>query len=164
MPEQNTAGYELVLGSGGSPQGPAEVLPRKIRSDQGQPPAFGPKLVEVLTAQYREHPHWNDQLHADHLVVLLENQPELGSIPAYVSVRRVSGLYSIQSELGIALMMTHKHHSYYVGKDFVQDMVRKAFKIGAPKAPFRLRKPKRIVRGLGDGGAQLVLELVGQAR
>jgi len=72
MPEQNTAGYELVLGSGRSPQGPVEVLQRKIRSDQGQPPAFGPKLVEVFTAQYREHPHWNDQLHADHLVVLLK--------------------------------------------------------------------------------------------
>ena len=60
-------------------------------------------------------------------------------------------------------MMTHKHHSYNVGMDFVQDMVRKAFKIGTPKAPFSRRKPERVARRLGDGVAQLVLELVGQA-
>lgn len=35
---------------------PMQVLRRKIRSDQGQHPAVGPKLAEVLAVQYRQHP------------------------------------------------------------------------------------------------------------
>ena len=43
---------------------PVRVLQRKVRSDQGQHPAFCPKLQEVLAAQYRQHPSWSYQLHA----------------------------------------------------------------------------------------------------
>ncbi len=68
--------------------GPVEVLKRKIRSDQGTHPALGPKLTEVLVAQYRQHPSWSYQLHLDNLAVLVEQQPELGPRPAYISVLR----------------------------------------------------------------------------
>jgi putative transposase len=68
--------------------GPVEVLKRKIRSDQGTHPAVGPKLAERLATQYRQHPSWSYQLHFDNVAVLVEQQPELGSLPAYVSVLR----------------------------------------------------------------------------
>jgi transposase InsO family protein len=68
--------------------GPVEVLKRKIRSDQGQHPALGPKLVQLLASQYRQHPSWSYQLHTDNLSVLVEQQPQLGPMPAYVSVLR----------------------------------------------------------------------------
>jgi putative transposase len=68
--------------------GPVEVLKRKIRSDHGTHPALGPKLAEVLAAQYRQHPGWSYQLHFDNLAVLVEQQPDLGAMPAYVSVLR----------------------------------------------------------------------------
>jgi len=71
-----------------SKEGPVEVLKRKIRCDHGQHPALSSKLVEVLSAQYRQHPNWSYQLHADNLAVLVEQQPELGPMPSYVSVLR----------------------------------------------------------------------------
>lgn len=58
--------------------GPVEVLKRKIRSDHGQHPAVSAKLAELLATQYRQHPSWSYQLHADNLAVLVEPQPELG--------------------------------------------------------------------------------------
>ena len=68
--------------------GPIEVLKRKIRSDHGEHPSLSPKLIELLTIQYRQHPSWSYQLHYDNLKALVENQPEAGLMPAYVSVRR----------------------------------------------------------------------------
>lgn len=68
--------------------GPVEVLKRKIRSDHGQHPAVSTKLAELLVTQYRQHPSWTYQLHADNLAVLVEQQPDLGPMPSYVSVLR----------------------------------------------------------------------------
>jgi len=68
--------------------GPVEVLKRKIRSDHGQHPAVSTKLAELLVTQYRQHPSWTYQLHADNLAVLVEQQPDLGPMPSYVSVVR----------------------------------------------------------------------------
>ena len=65
-----------------------QVLRRKIRSDHGQHPSVGPKLAEVLALQYRQHPSWSYQLHADNLAVRVEQQTELGPMPAYVTVVR----------------------------------------------------------------------------
>lgn len=76
--------YQALRGK----DGPVEVLKRKIRSDQGTHPAVGPKLAELIATQYRQHPSWSYQLHFDNLAVLVEQQPELGPRPAYVSVRR----------------------------------------------------------------------------
>ena len=71
-----------------SKEGPVEVLKRKIRSDQGQHPALSSKLAEMLAAQYRQHPNWSYQLHADNLAAVAEQQPELGPMPSYVSILR----------------------------------------------------------------------------
>jgi transposase InsO family protein len=72
----------------GAKEGPVDVLKRKLRSDQGKHPALSSGLGELLAGQYRQHPSWSYQLHADNLAVLVEQRPELGSMPSYVSVLR----------------------------------------------------------------------------
>lgn len=69
-------------------QNPVQALRRKIRSDQGQHPALSPGLRELLLTQYRQHPGWSYQLHADNVAVLAERQPALGPAPSYASVLR----------------------------------------------------------------------------
>ena len=42
----------------------------------------------LLAAQYRQHPNWSYQLHADNLAVLIQKEPILGATPSYSSVVR----------------------------------------------------------------------------
>ena len=69
-------------------QDPVTALQRKRRSDSGQHPGLSLALREALVLQYRQHPSWSYQLHADNLVALAEQKPELGSVPAYATVLR----------------------------------------------------------------------------
>jgi putative transposase len=71
----------------GEPKDPVGVLGRKIRQDCGTHPSLRTELRGVLLEQYRQHPSWSYQLHADNLAVLAE-QKKLGSMPSYPSVRR----------------------------------------------------------------------------
>ena len=68
--------------------GPVQVLQRKIRSDQGRHPALSAALVRQLTEQYRQHPSWSYQLHADNLAARITADPTLGAKPSYASVLR----------------------------------------------------------------------------
>jgi len=68
--------------------GPVEALKRKIRSDHGQHPAFSPALTQLLAQQFRQHPSWSYRLHADNLAILVEQQPQAGPLPSYVSILR----------------------------------------------------------------------------
>lgn len=75
---------------------PVHVLRRKLRSDLGEHPALSAGMRELLATQYREHPAWSYQLHAENLAVLVEQQPALGLVPSYRSVLRfmkAHGLY-----------------------------------------------------------------------
>lgn len=67
---------------------PVAVLQRKIRSDHGTHPAWSAPLSELLRQQHQQHPSWSYQLHADNLAVLVQQQPDLGPMPAYASVVR----------------------------------------------------------------------------
>jgi putative transposase len=67
---------------------PVAALRRKPRSDQGQHPALSQPLREALTLQYRQHPNWSYQLHADNLAVRAAQEPALGVLPSYASIRR----------------------------------------------------------------------------
>lgn len=71
-----------------SKAGPVEALKRKIRSDHGQHPSVNPKLIELLNEQHRQHPSWSYQLHFDNLMVMAEQQPQVGAMPSYVSLLR----------------------------------------------------------------------------
>jgi len=67
---------------------PVAALSRKIRSDCGETKAMGAQLQAALEHQYRSYPHWSYQLHADNLVALVKEKPELGDAPSYSTVRR----------------------------------------------------------------------------
>jgi len=71
-----------------SPQDPVGVLSRKIRKDQGTHPSLSLPLREAIQAQFRQHQDWSYRLHADNLAVRVEQDPRLGSMPAYESIRR----------------------------------------------------------------------------
>jgi transposase InsO family protein len=70
-----------------SPQ-PAEALRRRIRSDLGAERVMSKALLDELAVQYRVYPSWSYKLHADNLVALVEEKPELGKAPSYTTVRR----------------------------------------------------------------------------
>lgn len=67
---------------------PVKALRRKIRSDDGQHPGISPGVAERLTVQYRSHPSWSYQLHADNLGAVVEKEPELGRCPSYTCIAR----------------------------------------------------------------------------
>ena len=69
-------------------QQPAEALRRRVRSDVGAERVMSKALLDELAAQYRVYPSWSYRLHADNLVALVEEQPELGQVPSYTTVRR----------------------------------------------------------------------------
>jgi transposase InsO family protein len=70
------------------PRDPVSVLARKIREDHGSHPSLSMELRGELLVQYRQHPNWSYQLHADNLVALAESNPKLGKAPSYPSIRR----------------------------------------------------------------------------
>ncbi len=67
---------------------PLSELRRKVRKDAGAERAVKPRLVEVLRAQYSEHPRWSYRLHYINLEARAEKDPELGPLPSYSTVRR----------------------------------------------------------------------------
>lgn len=67
---------------------PVSVLRRKLRRDLGRQSAISEGQQRVLLAQYREHPNWSAQLHADNLRARVLADPGLGKIASYASVRR----------------------------------------------------------------------------
>lgn len=69
-------------------QDPVAALRRRRRSDAGVQRGLGPRLVEALQAQYRDHPGWTVQLHYDNLAALVQSDETLAPLPSYASVRR----------------------------------------------------------------------------
>ena len=69
-------------------QDPINALERKIRSDLGKTTVMSARLLAALGRQYKEHPGWSYQLHADNLVALVQTNPELGAAPSYSTVLR----------------------------------------------------------------------------
>ncbi len=67
---------------------PVAVLRRRPRRDHGEQHTIGSRLSDALRRQYEAHPRWSYQLHLDNLAVLVAEQPELGPLPSYPSLRR----------------------------------------------------------------------------
>jgi putative transposase len=67
---------------------PVSVLQRQRRRDSGEQHAIEPRLAELLQGQHQAHPSWSYQLHLDNLSVVLAEQPDLGPLPSYASLRR----------------------------------------------------------------------------
>lgn len=67
---------------------PIASLRNQVRRDIGRFPSLSVEAVQALTAQYREHPGWTAQLHADNLRVTLAACAGQRPCPSYASVRR----------------------------------------------------------------------------
>jgi hypothetical protein len=67
---------------------PVKVLERKIRSDHGRHKSVSAALAERLRVQYRQHPSWSYQLHADNLKAVVATEPALGPCPSYATIKR----------------------------------------------------------------------------
>lgn len=76
--------YYMAVGS----EDPVKTLRKRARSDVGQSRAMTAELLAALESQYRSHPSWSYQLHADNLEALVELKPSLGPSPSYPTVRR----------------------------------------------------------------------------
>jgi len=66
---------------------PVTVLRRAVRKDSGKVSLAG-ALAERLFLQYHDHPHWSYQLHYDNLAALVKDDPTLGHLHSYSTVRR----------------------------------------------------------------------------
>lgn len=77
--------YYAALGVQRDPVG---ALRRRVRKDAGEPKVMTPKLRATLRAQYDAHRTWTYQLHVDNLAVLAKEDPSLGPMPSYSTVRR----------------------------------------------------------------------------
>ena len=69
-------------------QDPVTVLARKIPAHAGTHPTVSAALGEAIIKQHREHPRWTYKLHHDNLIVVVREDPSLGPIPGYATVRR----------------------------------------------------------------------------
>ena len=69
-------------------QDPISALRRQRRSDAGQTRKLSPQLVAKLRMQYQAHKGWTMQLHYDNLVALAAEDPTLGSLSSYATIRR----------------------------------------------------------------------------
>lgn len=67
---------------------PVAKLRRKAREDRGTQPAMGAALRQALLGQYHDHKSWSYKLHRDNLAVRVAEDPALGRLPSYSTVRR----------------------------------------------------------------------------
>jgi transposase InsO family protein len=67
---------------------PVGVLRHRRRKDAGQQRALSARLRLLVQEQYQAHRSWSYQLHLDNLVVLIAEDPTLGAVPSYSTLRR----------------------------------------------------------------------------
>ena len=67
---------------------PLGALSRKVPAHAGTHPTIKAGLAKAVAVQYKEHPGWTFQLHYDNLLALSRQEPALGEIPSYPTIRR----------------------------------------------------------------------------
>lgn len=67
---------------------PIVALERKVPKHAGAHPSVSSALAASIAQQYRQHPTWSYQLHYDNLRTLASEEPALGALPSYPTVRR----------------------------------------------------------------------------
>lgn len=67
---------------------PVRALERKVPAHAGTHPTIGAALALCIRQQYEQHPGWTFQLHYDNFVALGKQDPQLGTVPSYPTVRR----------------------------------------------------------------------------
>jgi transposase InsO family protein len=74
---------------------PVGALRKKVRADRGRQRAMPAALQDALRAQHAAHPSWSVQLHHDNLVALVQQDPSLGKLPSYATLRRFMKLQAL---------------------------------------------------------------------
>ena len=69
-------------------QDPVNALKPKLRADAGRSRALSGALKLAIAEQYRAHRSWSVQLHYDNLAARVADEPALGPLPSYATVRR----------------------------------------------------------------------------
>jgi len=69
-------------------QDPVGMLRRRRRNDAGRTRRVSVALGQCVRAQYKDHSGWTMQLHYDNLVVVVAEDPALGRLPSYSTIRR----------------------------------------------------------------------------
>ena len=69
-------------------QDPVSALKPKLRADAGRSRSLSVALKAAITQQYQAHRSWSVQLHYDNLVARITDEPDLGPLPSYATVRR----------------------------------------------------------------------------
>ena len=73
---------------------PVAALKDRLRGDVGKFPSLTPRVIETLTAQYREHPGWTAQLHVDNLCIALKDSgSHLASYPTIRRYLKAQGMF-----------------------------------------------------------------------
>lgn len=67
---------------------PVTALRRRRRDDAGRHRQLSAAVIDALHTQYRQWSGWTMQLHYDNLVALAAEEPSLGRLPSYATVRR----------------------------------------------------------------------------
>lgn len=67
---------------------PVTALRRKRRCDSGQRTSVQDGVAAAVRNQYLQHPGWSVKLHHDNLAALIKEDPTLGDLPSYSSLRR----------------------------------------------------------------------------
>jgi putative transposase len=67
-------------------QDPVDQLRNRLRDDCGHFVSLSPAIIEMLVAQYRQHPGWTMQLHYDNLQAAIQGGPD--TLPSYTTVCR----------------------------------------------------------------------------
>jgi putative transposase len=71
-----------------APTDPVGRLRKKLRKDVGRQTAISDALKQAIHTLYGAHRSWTYQLHYDNLAAWVEEEPKLGPLPAYATVRR----------------------------------------------------------------------------
>ena len=114
---------------------PLRALGRKVPKHAGTHPSIPDALAKAIDKQYAEHRGWSYQLHYDNLVVVAKEDPSLGPLPGYATVRRFMkdrGLFKNRRRRGkgseqevvpretrsyeVAHVNALWHYDYHVGK------------------------------------------------
>jgi putative transposase len=67
---------------------PIAALARKVHARADTHPSISVALGEAIARQHKEHPRWTFQLHYDNVAALAREDPTLGPMPGYQTVRR----------------------------------------------------------------------------
>ena len=67
---------------------PVGVLRHRRRKDAGQQRTLSARLELLVQDQYQAHRSWSYQLHLDNLAILIAEDPTLGAVPSYSTLRR----------------------------------------------------------------------------